>query len=128
MVLTMVDASLHDFDSVLSIAETQGHGILLLLFLGDRVPSIGHSWCPDCVRAEPVIYQVLETSDKPVTLLRAYVGDKSTWQNVAHPWRHDERFQLKGVPTLIRWEIGAISLRLEDNEAHLEANIKKLLY
>ena len=62
-----------------------------------------------------------------MTLLRAYVGDRPTWKNPAHPWRLDRRFELKGVPTLIRWENGSVRSRLEDHEAHLEQAIQKLL-
>ncbi|KAH7302335.1 hypothetical protein KP509_23G067900 [Ceratopteris richardii] len=98
----MLDADLDNFESVLSTAEAQGSGPLFLLFLANRDPAIGHSWCPDCVRAEPVIYKTLDNSNKQTTLLRAYVGDRPTWRNPAHPWRLDKRFGLKGVPTLIR--------------------------
>ena len=27
-------------------AEVQGPGLLLVLFLGDRIASVGKSWCP----------------------------------------------------------------------------------
>ncbi|KAG6528283.1 hypothetical protein ZIOFF_010434 [Zingiber officinale] len=81
----------------------------------------------DCNVAEPVIYKKLEASSSNVGLLRAYVGDRSTWRNPSHPWRVDPRFKLKGVPTLIRWEKDAIAGRLEDYEAHVEAKIDSLL-
>jgi hypothetical protein len=53
--------------------------------------------------AEPVIYERLEEAlqGRDAVLLRAYVGDKPTWRDPAHPWRVDPRFGLKGVPTLI---------------------------
>ncbi|KAI5055053.1 hypothetical protein GOP47_0030198 [Adiantum capillus-veneris] len=122
-----LDAGLENFESVLAAAQAQGPGPLFLLFLANRDPTLGRSWCPDCVRAEPVIYKTFENFDKKVTLLRAYVGDRATWRNPAHPWRVDKRFGLKGVPTLILWKDGAVSGRLEDNEAHLEHHVEKLL-
>lgn len=77
----------------------------------------------DCNVAEPVIYDRVEAAakgkEKDVVLLRAYVGDKPTWRDPAHPWRADPRFRLTGVPTLIRWENGAAAARLGDDEAHL---------
>ncbi|KAL2642493.1 hypothetical protein R1flu_010080 [Riccia fluitans] len=116
----MVDADYDKFDSVLKTAEVQGVGTLLLLFLANRDSSLGKSWCPDCVRAEPVIYKVVDGAEKPVTLLRVYVGDRPTWWNPEHPLRKDSRFALKGVPTLVKWENGGIAGRLEDHEAHVE--------
>ncbi|GJN28911.1 hypothetical protein PR202_gb17085 [Eleusine coracana subsp. coracana] len=82
----------------------------------------------DCNVAEPVIYKKLEAlQGRDAVLLRAYVGDKPTWRNPSHPWRVDPRFQLKGVPTLIRWEKGAAAARLEDDEAHLGDKIDAVL-
>lgn len=74
-----------------------------------------------------MIYKTLESSDKHTTLLRVYVGDRTTWRNRSHPLREDPRFLLQGVPTLIRWEDGKITGQLEDHEAHLEDKIKKLI-
>lgn len=79
------------------------------------------------MRAEPIIYKLVNESPAPVTLVRVYVGDKPTWRTPEHPLRRDERFQLKGVPTLIRWENGAIAGRLEDYEAHKETQIQQLM-
>jgi hypothetical protein len=83
----------------------------------------------DCNVAEPVIYEKLEALQgrRHAVLLRAYVGDKPTWRDPAHPWRVDPRFQLRGVPTLIRWEKGAAAARLEDHEAHLGDKIDTVL-
>lgn len=74
-----------------------------------------------------MICKKLEASSDNVALLKAYVGDRPTWRNPQHPWRVDPRFKLVGVPTLIRWEDGAIKGRLEDDEAHVEAKIDNLL-
>jgi len=127
MPAAIVDAGLGDFETVLKAAEVQGPGLLLVLFLGDRIASVGKSWCPDCVRAEPIIYKAVNESASPVTLVRVYVGDRPTWRSPDHPLRSDERFHLKGVPTLIRWENGAIAGRLEDYEADKEMKIKQLM-
>lgn len=81
----------------------------------------------DCERAEPVIYKLVNEIEKPVTLIRIYVGDRPTWRTPDNPMRCDERFKLKGVPTLIRWENGGVAGRLEDYEAHNEIKVKKLL-
>lgn len=83
--------------------------------------------CADCVKAEPVIYKLVNEVEKPVTLVRVYVGDRPTWRSPDHPLRRDDRFNVKGVPTLIRWEDGAVVGRLEVHEADDQVKIKKLL-
>ncbi|KAK2637110.1 hypothetical protein Ddye_031902 [Dipteronia dyeriana] len=40
--------------------------------------SFSLSWCPDCVRAELIIYKTLEASADDVALQQAYVGDRPT--------------------------------------------------
>lgn len=78
--------------------------------------------------AEPLIYSKLEALGKDVLLLRAFVGDKPTWRDPAHPWRADPRFALSGVPTLLRWEKGAASAgRLGDEEAQVADKVDAFL-
>ncbi|KAL7126077.1 hypothetical protein ABFS83_14G161500 [Erythranthe nasuta] len=129
MPMKVVDATVSTFDEVFEKfkSEADNHKANLILFLADNEPSTNLSWCPDCVRAEPVIYKKLEASPDDVALLRAYVGDRPTWRNPVHPWRTDSSFKLRGVPTLIRWEDGAVKARLEDHEAHIQAKIEALL-
>ncbi|PHT76400.1 Thioredoxin-like protein Clot [Capsicum annuum] len=56
-----------------------------------------------------------------IILMRVYVGHRRTWRTPRHPWRLDGSFNLKGIPTSIRWENDAIKGRLEDHEAHLKS-------
>ncbi|KAA8515711.1 hypothetical protein F0562_018678 [Nyssa sinensis] len=129
MPLKMLDATVSSFDAVFDNfkSEAPNNKANLILFLADKDPSTSLSWCPDCVRAEPVIYKKLEAASDDVALLRAYVGDRPTWRNLQHPWRVDATFKLTGVPTLILWENDAVKGRLEDHEAHLEHKIDALL-
>ncbi|XP_061997825.1 thioredoxin-like protein Clot [Rosa rugosa] len=129
MPLTVLDANISSFDSVFEKfrAEAPKNKANLILFLADKDPATSLSWCPDCVRAEPVIYKKLEAAPGDVALLRAYVGDRPTWRTPQHPWRVDSRFKVTGVPTLIRWENDAVKGRLEDYEAHVEKKIDTLV-
>ncbi|KAK3009879.1 hypothetical protein RJ639_011223 [Escallonia herrerae] len=129
MPLKVLDATPSTFGDVFGKfrSEAPNNKANLILFLADIDPSTSLSWCPDCVRAEPVIYKKLEASSDDVALLRAYVGDRPTWRNPQHPWRVDSKFKLKGVPTLIRWENDSVKGRLEDYEAHLGHKIDALV-
>ncbi|KAL2321955.1 hypothetical protein Fmac_026334 [Flemingia macrophylla] len=127
--MKVFEANLCSFDGVFEKfrAEAPQNKANLILFLADKDPATSRSWCPDCVRAEPVIYKKLESSPDDILLLRAYVGDRPTWRNPQHQWRVDPKFKLTGVPTLIRWENDAVKGRLEDHEAHLEHKIEALV-
>ncbi|XP_047163988.1 thioredoxin-like protein Clot [Vigna umbellata] len=129
MPLKLLEATVSSFDGVFEKfrSEAAENKANLILFLADKDPATSLSWCPDCVRAEPVIYKKLEASSDDIALLRAYVGDRPTWRNPKHPWRVEPRFKLTGVPTLIRWDNDTIKGRLEDHEAHLENKIETLV-
>ncbi|KAF0912668.1 hypothetical protein E2562_018926 [Oryza meyeriana var. granulata] len=115
MTVKKVDATVADFDAhfdKLFAAGDDGGGkgkLKLLLFLADHDASSNLTWWSN------------------VVLLRAYVSDKPTWRDPAHPWRVDPRFRLTGVPTLIRWENGSAAARLGDDEAHLADKIDAVL-
>ncbi|KAL4297630.1 hypothetical protein GQ457_12G024700 [Hibiscus cannabinus] len=131
MPMKVVDATVSTFGSIFEKfkSDAPNNKANFILFLADKDPSTSLSWCPDCVRAEPVIYKKLEATAWDVALLRAYVGDRPTWRNPQHPWRVDSTFKLTGVPTLVLWDLKnhAIAARLEDHEAHLEHKIDELL-
>ncbi|XP_050386574.1 thioredoxin-like protein Clot [Argentina anserina] len=129
MPVKVLDATVSSFDSVFEKfkEESPNNKANFILFLADNDPSTSLSWCPDCVRAEPVIYKKLEAAPGDVALLRAYVGDRPTWRTPQHPWRVDSRFKITGVPTLVRWENDAVKGRLEDYEAHVEKKIDTLV-
>ncbi|XP_047163999.1 thioredoxin-like protein Clot [Vigna umbellata] len=129
MPLKVFDAKVSTFDRVFEKfrSEAEENKANLILFLADKDRATSLSWCPDCVRAEPVIYRKLEASSDDIALLRVYVGDRPTWRNPQHPWRVDPIFKLTGVPTLIRWENDTVKCRLEDHEAHVESKIEALV-
>ncbi|XP_020592788.1 thioredoxin-like protein Clot [Phalaenopsis equestris] len=125
--INIFEANLSDFEQVFENFKTINSEIKLLLFLADKDPSTKLSWCPDCNVAEPVIDDMLAATASDISILKTFVGDRATWKNPIHPWRVDPRFKLRGVPTLIRWENGAITERLEDDEAHIGDKIHALL-
>ncbi|XP_022770072.1 thioredoxin-like protein Clot [Durio zibethinus] len=131
MPVKVVDATVSSFDRIFEKfrSDAPNNKFNLILFLADKDPSTSLSWCPDCIRAEPVIYKKLDALAEDVALLRAYVGDRPTWRNPQHPWRVDSTFKLTGVPTLVHWdwENDSIRARLGDHEAHLEHKIDALV-
>ncbi|KAG8231618.1 hypothetical protein J437_LFUL010296 [Ladona fulva] len=89
------------FNKTIKEVETTAE-VILVLFSGSKIGD-GESWCPDCVSAEPVVNNVLETLDDETTFLYVGVGDRSTWKDPNCVFRKDERLRLTSVPTLVRW-------------------------
>merc|ERR1740123_1005448 len=82
---------------------------IFLLFCGNIVG--GKSWCPDCVRAKPVIESNLKYLKKEDTMITVYVGEMAAWRNKHNVFRTDERFKVTGVPTLMR--LGSVQRLVE---------------
>eukprot|EP00483_Globobulimina_turgida_P007985 UN08001 len=69
---------------------------IFLLFCG--------SWCPDCVKARPIIDSNLDLLNKQNDLfVNVYVGSSSFWKNKRNIFRRDKRFKLTAIPTLIEY-------------------------
>ncbi|CAD6951361.1 unnamed protein product [Tilletia caries] len=92
------------------------------------------SWCPDCRDAEPAIHAVFgknpnENHDGPAGYM-LYVGDRPTWKDPNNHYRLD--YGVQSVPTILRWENGKETGRLEDDdcqdEGKLRAFIERNLY
>jgi thiol-disulfide isomerase/thioredoxin len=66
-------------DKVLSLIEElkKEGGKIFILFCGSSDPVTGHSWCSDCVKAEPVIDKVAFEA-KGGVLITCTVGDRPT--------------------------------------------------
>ncbi|CAH1101409.1 unnamed protein product [Psylliodes chrysocephalus] len=67
----------------------------------------GETWCPDCVRAWPVITEVIEelkASDPESHFVHVEVGDKFLWKDPKCPFRTDPSTKLMTLPTIIRWK------------------------
>lgn len=68
-------------------------------------------WCPDCIRSNAVVREALAAAGQP--LLVVDVGERSDWKTPDAPLRKDPRFRLSGLPTLVRWQDGKVTARLE---------------
>ncbi|KAE8267595.1 hypothetical protein A4X09_0g4751 [Tilletia walkeri] len=92
------------------------------------------SWCPDCRNAEPAVHAVFgkgpnENHEGPAGYM-IYVGDRPTWKDPKNHYRLD--YGVQSVPTIVRWENGKETGRLEDDDCQdedkLHAFIERNLY
>ncbi|KAH9489331.1 Thioredoxin domain-containing protein 17 [Bulinus truncatus] len=72
-----------------------------VLFTGDKDKN-GLSWCSDCEKAEPVIERNLDKIKGRSVFYYCFVGDRDQWKNPTNPFRVDQMFQLKCIPTLVK--------------------------
>ncbi|XP_043215743.1 thioredoxin domain-containing protein 17-like [Amphibalanus amphitrite] len=75
---------------------------VFILFSGSVDPATGHSWCPDCVSAEPVIEKALASAPEDAVFVHVSVGPRDFWKDPNCVFRTDERTRLKSVPTLMK--------------------------
>ncbi|KAI3383726.1 hypothetical protein SNEBB_005564 [Seison nebaliae] len=60
--------------------------------------SDGSSWCPDCVKAEPIILKQIEELHSNSVLIYCRVGNRDEWKAKDNPFR--TQFKLDRIPTL----------------------------
>ncbi|KAJ3323355.1 hypothetical protein HDV06_001875 [Boothiomyces sp. JEL0866] len=90
----------------------------------------GVSWCPDCVKAMPLIRQTLQAKVPNSTLLEAAAGDRPTYRTMEnHPYKTDPVLQLKYVPTLLEYLNGEPipGRKLEDSDCHDQAKLNQFI-
>ncbi|KAL9935158.1 hypothetical protein V8E36_006234 [Tilletia maclaganii] len=114
--------------SQLPASITQAPSPAFLIFWASGQPS----WCPDCRDAEPAVHAVFGTgpNDGGPPGYMIYVGDRTTWKDPQNQYRLD--YNVQSVPTILRWEDGRETGRLEDyecqDETKLRAFIERNLY
>ncbi|XP_069040567.1 thioredoxin domain-containing protein 17 [Lepisosteus oculatus] len=69
-------------------------------FSGDKDDK-GVSWCPDCVKAEPVVRAELRHLPAGSVFIYCQVGDRPYWKDPNNEFR--KVLKLSGVPTLLRY-------------------------
>lgn len=98
------------------LGELKGQRIIAL-FTGSKNLSTGHSWCPDCVVAEPVVDAVTATPEVAaldVCFITVFVGNREVWRDPAVGFRTDANLKLTCIPTLL--EYGKKAKRLLESQ------------
>ncbi len=90
-----------------------------VLFSGGKDAETGISWCPYCVRAQPVVEEALSLAPEDSHFIYCDVGERTYWRDKECPFRTDPRTKLVFLPTLLRWK-GA--QRLDGEQACKKGN------
>ncbi|KAI1301704.1 Thioredoxin domain-containing protein 17 [Halotydeus destructor] len=101
---------------------------LFILFTGNK-DAAGHSWCPDCNVADPIIKKSLATNeaenaeeDAKSLLITSYVGELKPWKDQNNLFRKG-KFSITSVPTLIKH---GSPIKLKGSQLLDEQNITEL--
>ncbi|NP_001089800.1 thioredoxin domain containing 17 S homeolog [Xenopus laevis] len=60
----------------------------------------GVSWCPDCVKAEPVVRGELKSLPEGSVFIYCQVGERPYWKDPNNEFK--KKLNLTGVPTLLK--------------------------
>ncbi|KAG0348863.1 hypothetical protein BG004_003907 [Podila humilis] len=94
-------------------------------FFGHHAEDTCKSWCPDCVRSDPIVLKRFAEADDDTILVSVDVGDRATWKDPAHHLRHNKDTRLVGIPTLLRWN--NTEHRIEDESIEKAEVLDKFL-
>ncbi|PAV58032.1 hypothetical protein WR25_18801 isoform A [Diploscapter pachys] len=122
--MTLTKKTVNGYEALKEILGTTS-GRIFIFFSGSHVD--GKSWCPDCVRAEPVVDKVTSEADVKnltATFVTCYVGLRDYWKDQKCPFRTEDGFKVSCIPTVIEW---AKNRRIIDAEVSDEKTLKEFL-
>ncbi|XP_018520935.1 thioredoxin domain-containing protein 17-like [Lates calcarifer] len=82
-----------------AVSERKGKDIFAY-FSGDK-DAQGKSWCPDCVKAEPVVRGEMTHLPEGSVFIYCQVGERAYWKDPNNDFK--KTLKLSGVPTLLRY-------------------------
>ncbi|XP_028662470.1 thioredoxin domain-containing protein 17 [Erpetoichthys calabaricus] len=82
----------------------------------------GVSWCPDCVKAEPVVRSQMEYLPEDSIFIFCQVGERPYWKDSGNAFK--KILKLRGVPTLLRY---GTAQKLEEEEC-FDANLVQMMF
>lgn len=103
-----------------ALQDNQGN-MIFVLFTGS-VGADGRSWCPDCVKAHPVVEECLLFAPQSSLFISCGVGNREFWKDKSNIFR--TRLGINCVPTLMLWGKGK---KLEEADCS-ERDLVKMLF
>ncbi|KAF3692621.1 Thioredoxin domain-containing protein 17 [Channa argus] len=94
------EVNVHGYDEFnKSVSERKGKDIFVY-FSGDK-DAKGKSWCPDCVKAEPIVRGEMAHLPEGSVFIYCQVGERAYWKDPSNEFKKSLR--LSAVPTLLRF-------------------------
>jgi len=131
MGLTRETASTRAELSAATAAAAASGARVLLLFCGAVDPATGHSWCSDCVAAEPVLEAALAAAAAAAGARPLHVVEvplvRADFKGVASHWARGAPYGVSRVPALCRWGAARVTAALFEDECKDAAGVASFL-
>ncbi|KAM4701401.1 thioredoxin domain-containing protein 17 [Discoglossus pictus] len=83
--------------------EVEKHkGKAVFIYFSGSKNAEGVSWCPDCVKAEPVVRGELDNLPEGAVFIYCQVGERPYWKDPNNEFK--KNLKLTGVPTLLKYK------------------------
>ncbi|GFR80430.1 thioredoxin domain-containing protein 17-like [Elysia marginata] len=89
------------YNALIECLKENNTGTVFVHFSGS-LDENGVNWCPDCVKADPVIARNVDKAPEDSIFIHCHVGPKAYWKDQNNDFRQDPKFYLRCVPTLLR--------------------------
>ncbi|XP_056416742.1 thioredoxin domain-containing protein 17 [Hyla sarda] len=93
------EVKVHGYEEYCREVEKHKGKVVVALFCGDKTEE-GVSWCPDCVKAEPVVRKELTHLPEGAVFIYCQVGERAYWKDPNNEFKRI--LKLTGVPTLLK--------------------------
>lgn len=93
------ELSVRGYDEFVKAVE-QHKGKLVFAYFSGSKNEAGESWCPDCVKAEPVVRKQMKNLPEGSVFIYCQVGERPYWKDPSNEFR--KNLKLTGVPTLLK--------------------------
>ncbi|XP_061576378.1 thioredoxin domain-containing protein 17 [Cololabis saira] len=94
------EVNVRGYDEFCKAVSERKDKTIFAYFSGDK-DAAGKSWCPDCVKAEPVVRgELTHISDESV-FIYCQVGERAYWKDPNNDFK--KTLKLTGVPTLLKY-------------------------
>ncbi|XP_048836232.1 thioredoxin domain-containing protein 17 [Brienomyrus brachyistius] len=94
------EVDVHGYDEFNEAVSDRKGKDIFAYFSGDKDAN-GKSWCPDCVKAEPVVRRELRHLPEGSVFIYCQVGDRPYWKDSSNEFK--KTLKLSAVPTLLRY-------------------------
>ncbi|KAM5181951.1 thioredoxin domain-containing protein 17 [Mantella aurantiaca] len=93
------EVKVHGYEEYCREVKKHKGETMFALFCGDKDQE-GVSWCPDCVKAEPVIRGEMKHLPEGSVFIYCLVGERAYWKDPTNDFK--KNLKLTGVPTLVK--------------------------
>jgi len=113
-----------------AVAAASGAGARVVLLFCGAADASGHSWCSDCVEAEPTLAAALAAAaaagGRPLAVVDVPLA-RADFKGVPSHWARAPPFGVARVPALCRWGAARVTAALFEDECKDAAGVAAFL-